>query len=315
MAMIEIIENIDSLIEKYEAFIFDAYGVFILNGKLSLPTAIKMEKIIKSGKPIYILSNSPRMIKSAEASYIKRGLIKGVQYTELLTSGEFGNQLIKSGKISVRGKKIWVLGKANVAKASNVPDTLEGTGALIIDDANDADYAYCGSINDENLEYNPNVGFIKNAEHFMDILLLLKEKNIPMIGFNPDYFSFENGIKALRQGAIIGAYKEMGGQIIVCGKPDVKIYNYLIKKIMKNHDISDLKKILMVGDTLRTDIKGANDAGISSCLVLDAGVSYLEYVDSIREDALKITKANIESFKKELEKGLVVPEYIVVSVA
>ncbi len=312
-------KNIDGLIEKHDAFIFDAFGVFNLNGKLSKDAIATMENILKKGKPLYILSNSTAGVEKSEISYNKKGLIKGVHYTELVTSGEFGHQQILKGNIPVKGKKVWVLGEANASNSDRMPEALNNTGAIIVDDIKDADFAYCGipRINGKDLEYNSNTGLRDNAENFMSDLAELKEKNIPMIGFNPDYFSFENGMKAIRQGAIVGAYEEMGGETIVCGKPDVKIYEYVIEKIKDNHGITDLKSIMMVGDTARTDIDGANKVGISSCLLLRFGVSYLEYVGGreYKKGQKTSKKMFMDNLKKELEKKGMNPTYIAKGIA
>ena len=50
----------------------------------------------------------------------------------------------------------------------------------------------------------------------------------------------------------------MGGDIVYFGKPYPEIYKFCIKKE---------KKILVIGDNIRTDIKGANNMGLDSLFI------------------------------------------------
>ena len=58
--------------------------------------------------------------------------------------------------------------------------------------------------------------------------------------------------------------EEFGGKIEFIGKPFLNIYNAAFKKF----NISpETNKIVMIGDTIETDIVGAYNAGIDSVLV------------------------------------------------
>ena len=77
----------------------------------------------------------------------------------------------------------------------------------------------------------------------------------------------------------------LGGRIITLGKPDVKIIDYALDGI----DVRDRSRVLLVGDNLATDIKGANLAGLSAALVTKAvhvnflGEGYIPDVAKTRE--------------------------------
>lgn len=61
----------------------------------------------------------------------------------------------------------------------------------------------------------------------------------------------------------------MGGKTVIYGKPDPKIFD----RALRGFENVSKEQILMVGDTLQTDILGANRAGIKSCLVVEGGVT------------------------------------------
>ncbi len=277
---VKILDSFEPLIEKHDAFIFDAYGVFNLNGKISKPSIDVMENIVKTEKPLYILSNTTAGAASSVKSYDKKGVFKGIHYTEIFTSGEFGRKLVLSNEIPLNGKKVYIYGVANFKNPDPVPQALADTGVIIVDNPKDAEFAYCGipQIDEKDIEYFPTKSIKENAELYMQGLKEMVDNKLPLVVFNPDLFAMENGMKALRQGTIALAYKELGGETIVSGKPDTKIYGDILKSLEENYKITDPSKILMVGDTGRTDIIGAEKLGLSTCLLMRHGVSYMEFV-------------------------------------
>ena len=72
-------------------------------------------------------------------------------------------------------------------------------------------------------------------------------------------------------GTIAELYKSLGGEIFVLGKPSLDIYIESTKKIKK----LDKSKVLVVGDSIYHDIKGANDFGLDSVLV-GTGIAALD---------------------------------------
>ena len=61
----------------------------------------------------------------------------------------------------------------------------------------------------------------------------------------------------------------MGGKVIYFGKPHPEIYKFCIKKD---------EKVLIIGDNIRTDIKGANNMKLDS-LFITGGIHKDEFLD------------------------------------
>ncbi len=316
---IKVLKNFEPLVEQHDAFIFDAYGVFNLNGKISGPAIDVMENVVKTGKPLFILSNTTASVASSIKSYDKKGVIKGQHYTEIFTSGEFGRNLVLSNEIPLKGKKVYVYCVANFKNPDPIPQALADTGIIIVDNPKDADFAYCGipQLDEKDIEYFPTKSIKENVELYMDGLKEMLDNKLPLVVFNPDLFAMENGMKALRQGTIAVAYQEMGGETIVSGKPDTKIYDDILKALDKDYGIVDPAKILMVGDTGRTDIIGAEKLGISTCLTLRKGVSYYEYVATRNYVKGQKTPKNIffNNFARDLAKQRVKVDHFVKGLA
>ena len=59
----------------------------------------------------------------------------------------------------------------------------------------------------------------------------------------------------------------MGGEVHYYGKPDSKVFEKVLKQI-NSIGTKDRNKVLMIGDTMETDIEGAGLLEIDSLLVL-----------------------------------------------
>jgi HAD superfamily hydrolase (TIGR01459 family) len=86
---------------------------------------------------------------------------------------------------------------------------------------------------------------------------------LPMICANPDLEVIRGGRRVICAGLLTQRYEARGGIARWIGKPDPAIYGPVLKMLglPKN-------RVLAVGDALRTDIAGAQTAGVASCWVL-----------------------------------------------
>lgn len=86
---------------------------------------------------------------------------------------------------------------------------------------------------------------------------------IPLVCAGNDTSSYKDGEICLAPGAVAEQYAVLGGKIITVGKPDAKIIAYALD------GIPDVRKenVLIIGDNIATDIKGANLLGVSSALI------------------------------------------------
>ena len=102
---------------------------------------------------------------------------------------------------------------------------------------------------------------------------------MPVILANSDKFYPVNRYDvAIATGGIAKLVENMlGKKFIHFGKPDSQMFMYAYERIVENGPI-DKKDILMVGDTLQTDILGGNKFGVQTMLVL-SGNTREENVD------------------------------------
>jgi HAD superfamily hydrolase (TIGR01450 family) len=93
-----------------------------------------------------------------------------------------------------------------------------------------------------------------------------------MVCANPDLVVIHAGKPALCAGALAEDYERLGGRVRWHGKPHASVYDSCLGLL----GIADRSRILAIGDSLRTDIAGAANAGIDSLLVA-GGVHAAEF--------------------------------------
>ena len=93
-----------------------------------------------------------------------------------------------------------------------------------------------------------------------------------MVCANPDLVVIHDGKPALCAGALAEQYAAIGGRVRWHGKPYPSVYDSCLGLL----GIADRRRILAIGDSLRTDIAGAEGAGIDSLLIA-GGVHAAEF--------------------------------------
>jgi len=109
---------------------------------------------------------------------------------------------------------------------------------------------------------------------------ILSKKDARILVMNPDvYAPSPSGEKIPVTGLIANTLKEKTNcQLLFCGKPFPLIFQVALRSL-----IPSTESVIMIGDTLGTDIAGACIAGIDSALVLGRNVKEDEFRNDIYE--------------------------------
>lgn len=264
------LDKLEDVTGSFKAILLDAYGVFWAGNALGLlpGSKIAMETLVAQGKVVGILSNSTQLSSKEIAKLESHGLLQGKHFHFLLTSGQIANEVFLKQEIPfpTPRKTFMTFGKPHPKFSPHIAifqDTIYEETFLL----EEADFAYISipHINGED-QIDPKV--------FLEEILKIKSKNIPMICANPDRFAEEGSPSrfVVRQGSIASLYESLGGQVFYIGKPFKKAYSQAMKQFEKLGIITP-SDILMIGDTPETDIRGAKKFGMSSALVIETGVT------------------------------------------
>src|SRR3977135_277137 len=109
------------------------------------------------------------------------------------------------------------------------------------------------------------------------MMLQARERNLTLSWANPDIV-VERGDRLIYcAGAIAELYREMGGEVIFYGKPHRPIYEQaLALATQRRGSATPLRRVLAIGDSVRTDLAGAQAFGIE-CLFVMRGIHAGEF--------------------------------------
>tara|TARA_B100000378_G_scaffold123289_1_gene99495 strand:- start:301 stop:1152 length:852 start_codon:yes stop_codon:yes gene_type:complete len=241
------INNFQDIEDNYDALICDVWGV-IHNGR-ELFEGINdcLVNFRSKQKPVVLLSNAPRPSKYIERMLNQLGLDRK-SYNEIVTSGDLTMSVLNE---SHYGSKCYHIGPD---RDLNIFDGVNVSRVSL----EEADFLFVTGLFDDETE---------DENSYSSILDESKKRNLKLVCANPDIV-VQRGEKLIPcAGAISKKYKEIGGKVVNIGKPFSPIFDKavnLIKGINENQN----PRIVVIGDGLETDIKGANILKMDSLLVL-----------------------------------------------
>ncbi len=263
--------DIKSLLENYKMFFFDAYGV-IKNHKGLIPGIERtFEWLNENQKPYYVITNdasrSPDLLAE---SYHKNGLFH-ITSDKIISSGMLAKEFLD---LKVKQGLVAYLGTEDSAHYIEHPG-LETLPLQNMNEDNIKDITALVLLDDEGFDWMDGLNKAVN---------LLRRRTIPAIIANPDG-AYPMSKKDV--GIAIGGLGHMiekitGRKFIRFGKPDSQIFMFALDYINQFHPQGIHKKdILMVGDTLHTDILGGNKFGLDTALVLTGNLLPEDYENRI----------------------------------
>lgn len=258
----------EDIVSKYSCFLLDAYGVFW--GGLAagaFPGSWQtMERLISSGKTIGILSNSTAQAQKEIDKYHKAGFIQGKHFHFLITSGEIAKNYFEQDRLPfLTPSKKYISLFPTHPVFGNAQSLFEKSTFKETDSLDEADFIYVSVPHLDGQDQTDIDLFRPYMQRF------IKSKK-PMVCANPDFYAHEGHPARLviRQGSVAALYEEYGGQVLYIGKPARDTFEIALQKM--NGFSKNAGKVLMVGDTPETDIRGAFAAGIDSALICATGI-------------------------------------------
>lgn len=253
MSQTEHLDGLSAVIDRYDGVILDLWGV-VHDGEKPYPgVADCLAQLRAAGKKTCLLSNAPRRIGGVVAKLEGMGIPRAA-YDFVMTSGEATYEALRDAAAATPGRRLYHIGP------DRDRDVYLGLDLTVVDDPADADFVLNTGIDDfdETLEdYRPR----------LDACLAAK---LPMICANPDLVVMVGPKRVICAGTLTQYYEGGGGRATWFGKPFPSVY----RRCMALLDVNDPARVAAVGDSLRTDVAGANAAGMDSILV--AGGIHLE---------------------------------------
>lgn len=240
------VAHFKTIVKEYDAFLLDLWGVVHDGSQLYPGVFDAITELNLAAKKIVFISNAPRRAHKVVKVLSQLG-ISPQMYTLAVSSGEVGYQWLAEGK-APWGKRYYFLGAAKDA------DIADGLSLSRTDDIKAADFIInCGFGVEE-----------QTVQDYASLLRAAKSLSIPMLCLNPDLEVVKiSGERFPCAGMIAKEYERMGGSVTWFGKP----YGGIYESCMIPLGGMPKNRILAVGDSLETDIPGAQQFAIDAALV------------------------------------------------
>lgn len=244
-----VVAGLAGIADGYDGFILDLWGV-IHDGERLYPGTIGCLEALRSrGKHYVLLSNAPRRVSVIRRQLSALGLPSEL-YGAVVSSGEETHRQLTSRRdpwFAGLGRACFHLGAARDESVWEGVD-LDMVGALA------------------EASFILNTGPWDDAATVAQYEALLTDaatRDLPMVCANPDLEVVRGDKLVLCAGALGLRYEELGGRVRYVGKPYAAVYRRCFEML----GIDDRRRILAIGNSLRTDVAGAAALGLDTIFV------------------------------------------------
>ena len=244
--------NLSAVADDYDVLLCDVWGV-IHNGRESWPPACDaLSRFNAKGGHVVLISNSPRpssdVISQLDGLNVPRD-----SWKRFVTSGD-----ATRAELAKRAP-----GPALAIGPARDATTYEGTGLKMVDNAADAAFVSVTGLVDDATE---------TPEDYRDILAPAAERGLDLICANPDRVVQKGDNLIYCAGALADLYEELGGKVIMAGKPFAPIYDLALAEAeaLLGRPV-DRSRVLCIGDGVITDVLGAASQSLD-CLFIAQGI-------------------------------------------
>jgi HAD superfamily hydrolase (TIGR01459 family) len=247
----DLIERFAPLARAYDVLFCDVWGV-VHNGVTAFAPAGKALTAFRAGRgTVMLITNAPRPGAAVQRILDRLGVPRDA-YDAIMSSGDVTRNVVENR----RGESVFHLGPArDLPLFTGLDVTFAGL--------ENADYVVCSGLFDDTAE---------TPADYRALLAAMRARSLFMVCANPDIV-VERGDKLVYcAGALADAYAELGGKVLYCGKPHVPIYAAaLARAAALRGETPPLARVLAIGDSVRTDLKGAAAFGID-CVFVISGI-------------------------------------------
>ena len=251
------IERFEPLARDYDVLFCDVWGV-VHNGMTAFPAACDaLQRFREGGGTVILITNAPRA-GDAVARILDRLDVPHEAYDAITSSGDVTRGIVQS---RLR-QAVFHLGPPRDLSIFNGLDVnfapLEG-----------ADYVVCSGLFDDTTE---------TPDSYRDMLAAMRARSLFMVCANPDVVVERGDTLVYCAGALADAYAALGGEVLYCGKPHAPIYETALATATASRagQTPSRRRVLAIGDSVRTDLKGAAAFGLD-CMFVTSGIHAEQY--------------------------------------
>ena len=260
MSEIQIIRGLGAVAPRYDALLCDAWGVIHNGVDLFDGAAEAMTEFRRTRGPVIILTNAPRPSSIIPGQLDRLGLQREA-YDAVVTSGDATRHEIER-RLPAPAYRI----------GPDKDDPLYDGLDIAFTGLDEAGFIVCTGLKDDAREA---------PDDYRDALAAAAARGLPMVCANPDIVVNWGGRMIWCAGALAQIYDQLGGEVVYGGKPHAPIYALAAERLAGIAGAAiDPARVLAVGDGLRTDIAGANAAGVDALYIAGEGGVHMGATDA-----------------------------------
>jgi len=251
------IERFEPLARDYDVLLCDVWGV-VHNGLAAFPAACDaLVRYRNRGGTAILITNAPRS-GDAVARILDRFGVPRDAYDAITSSGDVTRGIVASRL----AQAVFHLGPE---RDLSIFTGLEVKFARL----ETADYVVCSGLFDDTTE---------TPDSYRDMLAAMRSRALFMVCANPDVVVERGDTLVYCAGALADAYAALGGEVLYCGKPHAPIYDAALARAaaLRGATVPARQRVLAIGDSVRTDLKGAAAFGLDYMFVT-SGIHAGEY--------------------------------------
>ena len=261
---------------ELDGILFDVDGTLV-RGEAAIPGARRLlDRLVSKSIPYLLVTNDANHSHGEKAAALKR---RGIEVSDdcIVSAGDVVAKIVRERGLS--GQQFFVMGDLGR------PGYAETAGVLVTRTMSELSLCRGVIVGEENYNWEPTFNAVIN--------FFISNPDAPFIVPNPDIY-WPDGERGIAIGAggkarFISLVLEEYGvplQPEYLGKPHRAVFDYARTRLeeIRGSRCEDPSRIVMIGDSLRGDVRGANRAGYQSALVL-TGITVPRQLDGIGEDS------------------------------
>lgn len=248
VAPIPVLAHVGALLERYDVLLCDIWGV-VHDGNRAFPDAnSSLTRFRDRGGTVVLVSNAPAPGPALEHVLAEKQVLP-TAWDAIVSSGDLALSHIRDK------------GYTRVHRIG--PGARDGSfwRALAMPDAaiEEADAVACTGLVDDRRE---------TPEHYRPLLERALRRRLPLVCVNPDLHVHVGADLLPCAGAIATIYEAMGGEVYWAGKPHPVAYGTArrIAEARRGAPVASAR-ILGIGDSVRTDLTAARNAGVDALFI------------------------------------------------
>jgi len=242
-----LLDRFSTVAPRYDVVLCDIWGV-VHNGIVAHAQACDaLMRYRAGGGTVVLITNAPRPSPWVVHQLDRLGVPAGA-YDDVMTSGDLTREVVAGRK----GGAVFHIGPQ---RDISIFDGLDVRFAPV----EAAEYVVCSGLFDDTTE---------TPDNYRDLMATMRGRSLFMLCANPDLVVERGDERVYCAGAIADLYGALGGDVLYAGKPHRPIYDAaLAKAAAARGAAASPGRTLAIGDSLRTDMRGAQALGIDGLFV------------------------------------------------